>query len=101
VGRLLLPVIGVKEPFELLVWVSLSPQNFRRISELWTTAGHEREPAYFGWFSNRLPGLPETMNLKCNVHTRPVGEPTIELEPTSHPLAVAQREGLRNRNYSL
>ncbi len=94
-GRLLLPVINEEEAFELLVWVSLSPQNFRRMSELWTTPGREGEPAYFGWFSSRLPGLPETMNLKCHVHTMPVGErPSVELEPSAHPLALAQRDGL-------
>jgi hypothetical protein len=94
-GRLLLPVINEDEPFELLVWVSLSLQNFRRMKRLWTTPGRESEPAYFGWLSSRLPGLPETVNLKCNLHTMPVGErPTVELEPTAHPLALAQRDGL-------
>jgi hypothetical protein len=68
-GRLLLPVIDEKEPFELLVWVSLSPRNFRRRNELWTAPGREGEP--------------------------PVGERAcVELEPTSHPLALAQRDGL-------
>jgi hypothetical protein len=94
-GRLLLPVVGQEAPFVLLVWVSLSPERFRRMDELWTTPGREREPPYFGWLSTRMPNLPETMNLKCNVHMMPVGQrPTVELEPTSHPLSVAQRNGL-------
>lgn len=36
-----------------------------------------------------------TLNLKTNLHTQPVGRrPTIELEPTDHPLAVEQRSGI-------
>jgi hypothetical protein len=33
--------------------------------------------------------------LKTNVHTREVGvRPLVELEPTDHPLAVEQRDGI-------
>ena len=53
------------------------------------------EPAYFGWLSNSLPDYPETLSLKTSVHTRDLGlRPLIELEPTDHPLAVEQREGI-------
>lgn len=35
------------------------------------------------------------MFLKSMVHQRPVGErPLVELEPTDHPLALHQREGI-------
>jgi hypothetical protein len=38
---------------------------------------------------------PSTLNLKTNVHTQPVGlRPLVELEPTDHPLAVEQRDGI-------
>jgi hypothetical protein len=38
---------------------------------------------------------PTTLNLKANVHSQPVGiRPTVELEPTEHPLAVQQRIGI-------
>ncbi|MEU7913845.1 DUF2199 domain-containing protein [Microbispora bryophytorum] len=38
---------------------------------------------------------PTTLNLKTNLHTRPVGpRPVVELEPTGHPLAVEQRTGI-------
>ena len=38
---------------------------------------------------------PETMNLKTRVHLRDQGiRPFIELEPTDHPLAVEQRQGI-------
>jgi hypothetical protein len=35
------------------------------------------------------------LSLKTMVHTQPVGvRPSIELEPTDHPLAIEQREGI-------
>ena len=78
-----------------LAWVSLSQKNFSRACELWDKAGRENEPPYFGWLSSALPYEPPTLNLKVNLHTRPVGErPFVELEPTGHPLAVEQREGI-------
>jgi len=94
-GCLEIPVLDGPSPFIWSVWVSLSEKSFERMSELWETPGRENEPPYFGWFSVSLPGYPETLNLKTQVHTRPPGQrPLIELEPTDHPLAVEQREGI-------
>ncbi|MFJ5924420.1 DUF2199 domain-containing protein [Kitasatospora sp. NPDC092948] len=91
-----LPVVGRDEVFSWGVWVSLSAKNFARACELWETPGRESEPPYFGWLSTELsPYTPSTINLKTMLHTRPVGErPTLELEPTDHPLAVEQRTGI-------
>lgn len=91
-----IPVTDADAEFEWGVWVSLSQSNFQRTTELWTTAGRESEPPYFGWLSTEIPIYqPSTMNLKTNVHTQPVGRrPVVELEPTDHPLAVEQRTGI-------
>lgn len=94
-ARLLIPVKNEHDRFTWLVWVSLSSENFDRMDELWESPGRESEPPYFGWLNTALPGYANTLNLKCHVITRPLGErPVIELEPTSHPLAVDQREGI-------
>ena len=94
-GNLEIPIIGSDEPFIWTVWVSLSPVNFQRTIQLWETPGREKEPPSFGWLSTRLSLYPETLNLKTMAHTRPVGQrPFIQLEPTDHPLAVEQREGI-------
>ena len=94
-GRIELPVIDGPGPFVWLAWVSLSEASFVRSCELWHTAGRESEPPYFGWLQNALPYSPGTLSIKTHVHTRPVGErPEIELEPTDHPLAREQREGI-------
>ena len=96
-GSLEIPVLDAEEDlFSWNVWVSLSEQNFDRMLELWETDGRESEPPYFGWLSTALPCYSETtLNLRTNVHTRPVGErPFIELEPGDHPLAIEQVRGI-------
>jgi len=94
-GRLEIPIIDINEQFCWLVWVSLSEKNFLRSFELWETKGRESEPPYFGWCNTLLPCYPDTLSLKTHVHTRPVGQrPFIELEPTDHPLAIEQRNGI-------
>lgn len=95
-GLIRLPVLDADQDFEWGVWVSLSEQNFARMDELWGTQGREAEPPYFGWLSSDLPAYEEpTLSLGTEVHTRPVGlRPLVELEPTDHPLAVEQRDGI-------
>jgi len=90
-----IPVIDAIGPFTWGVWVSLSEQNFNRMSHLWDTDGREQELPYFGWLSTALPSYPDTLSLKTHAHTRAVGQrPSIELEPTNHPLALEQRNGI-------
>jgi hypothetical protein len=94
-GRLEIPVVDSNEVFAWDVWVSQSETNFKRTIELMNTEGRESEEPYFGWLSNNLHLYPDPTNLKTHVHTQPVGiVPTIELEPTDHPLAVEQRNGI-------
>lgn len=94
-GRILIPVIDGAEPFVWLAWVSLSEASFLRTNELWEKEGREREPPYFGWLQSTLPYEPSTLSLKTSVQTMPLGErPTITLEPSSHPLSVAQHSGI-------
>jgi hypothetical protein len=95
-GRLEIPIQGSDDVFAWLVWVSLSEKSFLRASELWNQEGRESEPPMFGWLCTLLPCYEvETTSLKTHVHTRPVGQrPFIEVEPTQHPLAIEQREGI-------
>jgi hypothetical protein len=95
VGNLELPVLDSDERFSWDVWVSLSLPNFKRAFQLWEQPERVSEPPYFGWLSTSLPGYPETLHLKTMIHTREVGRrPWVELEPTDHPLAVEQRQGI-------
>ena len=91
-----IPVHDAPDSFSWNVWVSLSRDSMRMMTDHWETPGREADPSYFGWLSTELlPYAPTTVNLKTRVHTRPLGErPVVELEPTGHPLAVEQREGI-------
>ena len=97
VGNIDIPIIDSTKIFQWTVWVSLSKDNYKRANKLWNSPGREKESPYFGWLSTSLPLYlyPETLNLKTNVYTQPVGvRPFIELEPTDHPLAIEQRTGI-------
>lgn len=95
-GCIEIPVRDGEGPFIWDVWVSLSEGNFHKTNDYLEVEGREQklEPM-FGWLSTSIPCYPETINLKTMVHTRSVGvRPYIELEPTEHPLAIEQREGI-------
>lgn len=94
-GCLEIPVIGRNDKFIWGVWVSVSKQSFERILETWAAPviGHERP--LFGWLCNNMPIYPPTLGLKTHLHLRSGGtRPSIELEPTEHPLALEQRQGI-------
>jgi hypothetical protein len=83
------------ERFAYGVWSTLSEKNFHIYADTFDSGVQGELGPWFGWFSNRLKGYPETLNLKCQVHPC-VGRqrPRIELEATDHPLALEQRNGV-------
>jgi hypothetical protein len=97
-GRILVPVIGVEEPFVWGVWAEVSPINFVRTNELWTVEGREGEPAFPGWLNTQLPVFGDTFNLEVSVQTQRVGKrPHFTVVDEEHPLAVEQRNGITMR----
>jgi hypothetical protein len=85
---------GAEDDFYWGVWSTLSEQNFLRYQ-----AAYDEDmsgwDAMFGYLSNELPGYPDTLNLKLSVQTQRQGDrPLLTLEPTDHPLAVDQRDGM-------
>jgi len=94
-GLLQIPVRGRSDPFVWGVWCSLSEGSYLEISALWESQERVKIGPHFGWLCSRLPCYADSMYLKTNVHQRAVGlRPLIELEPTDHPLAVDQRQGI-------
>ena len=94
-GCLEIPIIGRDDRFVWGMWVSVSETNFHRILDLWTAPDAENEPPMFGWLCNDIPLYPRTLELATHVHLRSGGRrPAIELEPTDHPLAIEQRDGI-------
>jgi hypothetical protein len=94
-GNIHIPVHGHESPFGWTVWTTLSRASFERALQFWESPERVNEPPYFGWLNNLLPPYPSTINLATHVHTQPIGvRPLVELEPTDHPLAVEQRQGI-------
>lgn len=94
-GCIDVPVIGHDQPFSWGLWVSVSDKSFAAISAAWDSPDRDRSPPYFGWLNAHLSCYPDTINLKTRLHLRPSPlRPFIELEPTNHPLAVEQRDGM-------
>jgi|SRR5262245_1780882 len=90
-----IPIKGGSDVFAWGVWVTLSRPHFDRYVEIFESDPPPGEGPWFGWFSNRVPGYPDTLNLKTRIHLRSERQrPRVELEPTEHPLAVHQREGI-------
>jgi hypothetical protein len=94
-GNLQIKIRDTDKSFLWLAWVSLGAEDFVRAAEIWDMHGRESEPPYAGSVASDLPGYPDTLNLKTEIYTRPIGErPFLLLESTDHPLAVEQREGI-------
>lgn len=97
-GCLEIPILGQNEKFIWGVWVSVSQQSFDRVIELWNAPSIEGEPPRFGWLCNNIRTYPATYGLKTRLHLRSGDKrPFIELEPTDHPLAIEQRNGISLR----
>ena len=92
-GLIRLPIRDTEESVDIGVWVSHQEENFRAYVQQpdSSTIG-----PFFGWLATRIHFYSEdTLGLKTMAHYQG-GElrPLIEVEPTSHPLAVDQREGI-------
>lgn len=97
-GRILVPIVGMDEPFVWGVWAEISPKNFVRANDLWSVPGREHELPFPGWLNTELFLYGNTINLEVSVHTQVVGRrPQFTVSGSSHPLAVEQRNGMTRR----
>ena len=94
-GCLEIPVKGERDPFIWGVWVSLSKDSHAVWARWFGEVERSHVEPLFGWLNTSLNPYPDTVNLKTRVHFRDNAiRPYIELEPTNHPLAVEQRDGI-------
>lgn len=94
-GCLEVPVHGEEEPLSWGAWVSLSRESFTEYTTLHDDIARDAGARFVGWLCSALPGYPADPPLKAAIHVRPwPTRPFIELEPTDHPLAVEQRNGI-------
>jgi hypothetical protein len=92
-GVIEIPIHDYPQRFGIGVWVSQKRENF--LTYMQYSDSDEIGP-FFGWLCNRITYYSEdTLFLKTMAHFRAGGlRPIIELEPTDHPLAVDQRDGI-------
>lgn len=96
--RALLPlaITDARETWSYGVWTTISADNFRRYDE--TFKGEQRDlGTMFGFLSNVLPGVPNSLSLQLNiVPGLPGMRPWVLLrEPEEpHPLYDAQQKGI-------
>jgi hypothetical protein len=95
-GCIEIPVHGYSDPFVWGTWVSLSEESFQAFIESFDNEKRSNIGPFFGWnCSDFVVYEVPCVNLKTRVHLRDNGvRPLIELEPTDHPLAIEQREGI-------
>ncbi|MDQ4141077.1 MAG: DUF2199 domain-containing protein [Bacteroidota bacterium] len=95
-GCLEMPVLGYDETFSFNAWVSLSETKFFKFRDLLDGEEREHHEPMVGWFSTWIYPFEETERLIAKIHFRNDGiRPLIELQPTEHPLAIAQMNGIK------
>jgi hypothetical protein len=92
-GLIEVPIHEYPRTFGFGVWVSQKRENFDAYLENFDS---DQIGPFFGWLSNNISFYAEeTLNLKAMAHFRSGGlRPRLELEPTDHPLAIDQRNGI-------
>lgn len=94
-ARLEIPVVALTESFAWLMWVSLSKASYDAYDRSYEWAKREHIGPFFAWIVEDLPLYPPTAGLKSMIHLRNNGiRPRVELEPTDHPLARDQANGI-------
>ena len=94
-GHIEIPILGHPEPFAFSVWSSLSEASFEHMSDRWDAPDRQTDPPYFGWLCSSLPLYPSTLSLRLSVQSRSPGLiPVFYLEPSDHPLALEQKQGI-------
>ena len=93
-GVIQIPIHDTEITFDWGVWVTQKKENFELYRKHFDD-GVKIGP-FFGWLSTEIDYYSEeTLNLKTMAHFSTDGtRPLIELEPTAHPLAVQQRDGI-------
>jgi hypothetical protein len=92
-GVLRIPLTDEPQVFGFGVWVSQKQENFEKYVANFDTS---KIGPFFGWLCTSIGYYPEgTLHLKTMAHFQDGNQrPHIVVEPTDHPLAVDQHEGI-------
>jgi hypothetical protein len=89
-----IPVHGLEQSLGFGVWSTLSRINFELYVEHFDDSAPKGLGPWFGYFSNSLLGLEETVPEPCYVHPRSNRQrPLLTLHNEEHELARLQNEG--------
>ena len=94
-GHIEIPIHDSPDVLSFSVWSSLSERSFAHLHERWDEPDRGNDPPYFGWLSSPIHVYPSTIHLKLSVQSRSPGfTPLFTVEPSEHPLAVDQQQGI-------
>lgn len=96
-GLLGLPIREEKGRYlDIGVWVSVGREDWERARQVQQSKQHGDLKEIYGFLATELPGYPQSVDLKAALDFRSGRglQPLVVLEPTDHPLARAQREGI-------
>lgn len=94
-GGIELSIENESNKFRWNIWVSVSEEDFKRMSELWEDENRILEKPYIGKIATKLEPYPETLDLSVIIISEKVGyAPKIELTESNHPLYLEQENGI-------
>jgi hypothetical protein len=94
-GHIEIPIHESPELLAFSVWSSLSETSFLHMCERWEATDRAFDPPYFGWLSSSVHVFPNSLHLKLSVQSRRPGlTPLFIVEPSDHPLSIAQHQGI-------
>jgi hypothetical protein len=91
-----MPLLGGPEPtFQLGVWSLLGPADYDRYIDTFDHDDQSKLGPMPGLLANEVSGFPGSRALKVRLLPQDHGQrPFLQLAPSDHPLAVAQRSGI-------
>jgi hypothetical protein len=94
-GLLSVPIWGTEDSLTWGIWLSLDKADFTAYFLLFEDEARAPGASFLGWLCNEVPGFEDEEPLAAKLHVREYPlRPWVELAPTEHPLASAQRKGL-------
>ena len=90
------PLVGGPQPsVEFGLWAALGEDDFRRYYETYNDLDQSKLGPLAASLANGIDGFAGSFGLKATLLPQDQGgRPLLKLQPSDHPLAVAQREGM-------
>ena len=93
---LTLPLIGGPQPdFDMAVWGTVSSYDFKRYLETFESGQQAQLGEMFSYLASDIRQFEGALNLEADLIPRDGLRPLMRLRPSDHPLALAQKHGIR------